>query len=195
MPCAFVSRIVGIDARSSAIRFFCIFDARAGSVSIRWSMLASVLNRKCGSTCACMAAMRASTTWRFSASASAISVASTAWASALKRPAAMILMIIETKISANMNWGMWSPRRKPRTTRTCGRPWAMAASICDWASSMASLISSVSAFLGSRIVTPGGAGGPGAGGASTAAGALAAGPEAGGGIGVMCTPSSSMLIW
>jgi hypothetical protein len=38
-------------------------------------MLASVLKRKCGSTCACMAAMRASTTWRLSDSASAVSVA------------------------------------------------------------------------------------------------------------------------
>ena len=60
----------------------CIVLARAGSVSIRWSIDASVLNRKCGSTCACIAAMRASTTWRFSVSASAASVACAAWASA-----------------------------------------------------------------------------------------------------------------
>ena len=29
---------------------FCMMLARGGSVSIRWSMLANVLNRKCGST-------------------------------------------------------------------------------------------------------------------------------------------------
>ena len=37
-PPASASRIVGIDARSSAIRFFCIWLARGGSVSIRWSI-------------------------------------------------------------------------------------------------------------------------------------------------------------
>jgi hypothetical protein len=78
--------MVGMLARSSAIRFFCITLARAGSVSIRWSMLARVLNRKCGSTCACMAAMRASMTWRFSDSASAVSVACAAFTSACMRP-------------------------------------------------------------------------------------------------------------
>ena len=54
-----------------------LHHAARGSTSIRWSIEASVLNRKCGSTCACMAAMRASTTWRLSDSASAVS---TAWA-------------------------------------------------------------------------------------------------------------------
>ena len=39
---------------------------------MRWSMLASVLNRKWGSTCACIAAIRASTTWRLRASDSAV---------------------------------------------------------------------------------------------------------------------------
>jgi hypothetical protein len=76
------SRIVGMLARKSAIRFFCIWLARCGSVSIRWSMLASVLNQKCGSTCACIAAMRASTTWRRSDSASAVSAAIAALVSA-----------------------------------------------------------------------------------------------------------------
>jgi hypothetical protein len=56
--------------------------ARGGSVSIRWSIEASVLNRKCGSTCACIAAMRASTTWRLSCSDSAVSVATAAFTSA-----------------------------------------------------------------------------------------------------------------
>ena len=49
-------------------------------------MLASVLNKKCGSTCACIAAMRASTTWRLSCSDSAVSVAAAALTSACILP-------------------------------------------------------------------------------------------------------------
>ncbi len=49
-------------------------------------MDASVLNRKCGSTCACIIAMRASSTWRRSDSASAVSVATAAFTSACMRP-------------------------------------------------------------------------------------------------------------
>ena len=73
-------------ARSSEIRLRCIWLARLGSNSIRWSIDASVLNRKCGSTCACIIAMRASSTWRRSDSASAVSVATAAFTSACMRP-------------------------------------------------------------------------------------------------------------
>ena len=58
-------------------------------------MLASVLNRKCGSICACSASMRASSTVRSSCSVSARLVASLAVSSALRLPPATTLMMKE----------------------------------------------------------------------------------------------------
>ena len=60
------------------MRLCCIFEARGGSVWMSWSMLASVLKRKCGSICACSASIRASSRVRSSCSVSARLMASLA---------------------------------------------------------------------------------------------------------------------
>ena len=72
VPLALASRMVGMLARSRAIRLLASgWRARGRSRSGgRWRP--GVLKRKCGSTWACIAAMRASTTWRFRLSASAV---------------------------------------------------------------------------------------------------------------------------
>ena len=69
-------------------------------------MLASVLNRKCGSICACSASMRASSTVRSSCSVSARLVASLAVSSALRLPPATTLMMNDGDDEQNRRvWG------------------------------------------------------------------------------------------
>ena len=79
-------------------------------------MLASVLNRKCGSICACSACMRASSTARSCCSESARRVASFACSSARRLPRATILMMNDTTMSTNTGAGRPRnpPSRRPR---------------------------------------------------------------------------------
>ena len=99
------------------MRLFCIRDARGGSVWMSWSMLPSVLNRKCGSICACSASMRASSTVRSSCSVSARWVACVAVSSARRLPPATILVMMETTKSKKNGCSSFSTpaRIKPRS--------------------------------------------------------------------------------
>ena len=112
------SRICGIAERKYRMRLFCILEARTGSVWISWSMLASVLNRKCGSICACSASIRASSTVRSSCSVSARWLAWLALNSALRLPPATTLIMTETTMNRTNGMGRFrmpatiSPRKK-----------------------------------------------------------------------------------